>query len=159
MKNREYPLRYKEYADISECPPSWQELILEAKSAMQKAYAPYSKFKVGAAVLLDNGIVVQGNNQENASFPMGSCAERVAVHYAGATYPQAKITAIAIVASNESGILKSPISPCGACRQILLESEQHSKQKITVILHGTDYTQVLPNAHSLLPLSFGSNTL
>lgn len=159
MKKNEYKFSYDEYDDFADCPIDCQNLIKEAIEAMRKAYAPYSKFKVGAAVLLDNGVFVRGNNQENASFPVGSCAEKVAVHYAGATYPEAKIVAIAIVAANAEGILPYPISPCGLCRQVLLESEKHANSDIKVILHGEKLTQVISSSRLLLPLSFDSDTL
>ena len=97
--------------------------MMQAVEARSKAYAPYSKFTVGAAILLDNGIVVQGSNQENAAYPSGLCAERVAIFYAGATYPDAKIVKMFITASPQDRDLEEPIPPCGSCRQAIAEYE------------------------------------
>ena len=102
--------------------------MMQAVEARSKAYAPYSKFTVGAAILLDNGIVVQGSNQENAAYPSGLCAERVAIFYAGATYPDAKIVKMFITASPQDRDLEEPIPPCGSCRPAL--AQRHFIQDI-----------------------------
>ncbi|MDR2680764.1 MAG: cytidine deaminase, partial [Tannerella sp.] len=94
-----------------------------AVRAAKRAYAPYSQYKVGAAVLLDNGTVVEGNNQENVAYPSGLCAERVALFYAGASCPGIPVAAMAVVAVTEDGVIRGTVSPCGACRQVLLETE------------------------------------
>lgn len=130
-------------------------LVKKAREATYRAYAPYSKFHVGAAILLDNGEIVVGNNQENAAYPSGICAERTASFYAHATYPDAKFVAIAIAARDTSGCeLRDPISPCGACRQVLQEYETLAGHDVRVILAGADQCYILNSVHSLLPLSF-----
>lgn len=159
MKTQKLTIAYTDYENSTDCPKIYQDLIARAIKIMKNAYAPYSKFKVGAAVLLDNDKIITGNNQENASFPMGSCAEKVAIHYAEAQYPTAKIIAIAIVAENEEGVVKTPISPCGSCRQLLLEATSRSNTPITVIMHGTSFTRIISDSRLLLPLSFDGSSL
>ncbi|MBO5699574.1 MAG: cytidine deaminase [Bacteroidaceae bacterium] len=140
--------------------PSDQALIDAAKRASESAYAPYSKFNVGAAALLSNGEIVCGNNQENAAYPSGMCAERCAVFYANAQYPQSAITTLAIAASNTpDSFLASPITPCGACRQVLLESQKRFNIPMRLLLYGTKEVLVLPNVDALLPFQFNSKTL
>jgi len=121
-----------EVLNFVEIERKFQQLIELAKYQTEKSYAPYSKFNVGAAVLLENGEIVGGNNQENAAYPSGICAERVAMFYANAKYPDIQPIAIAIAAKNADGFLKMPISPCGGCRQALLESEIRYKGKIKI---------------------------
>jgi cytidine deaminase len=119
------------------------------------AYAPYSKFHVGAAILLDNDVIVTGANQENAAFPSGTCAERTTCYYAHAQYPQASFKAIAIAARDTTGEeVKAPISPCGACRQALLEYETLAGEGIKVILVSSNDIYILPSVKSLMPLAF-----
>ena len=130
-------------------------LVKKAKEATYRAYAPYSRFHVGAAILLDNGEIITGSNQENAATPSSLCAERTAAYYAHSTYPDARFVAIAIAARDTSGSeLKDPISPCGACRQALLEFETLAGHDVRVLLVGRDQCYVLESVHSLLPLSF-----
>ncbi|WP_295727890.1 cytidine deaminase [uncultured Muribaculum sp.] len=130
-------------------------LVKRAREATYRSYAPYSKFHVGAAILLDNGEIVTGSNQENAATPSSLCAERTAAYYAHSTYPDAKFMTIAIAARDTTGKeLKDPISPCGACRQALLEFETLAGHDVRVILAGSDQCHVLESVHSLLPLSF-----
>lgn len=156
---KEIQLHYKEYDAEKDLPKNYKRLINEAKKASNLAYAAYSNFKVGAAVLLDNEEIITGNNQENAAYPSGLCAERVATFYANATYPNNTVIAIAIAASNEKGFLDYPITPCGACRQVLLETEERYDEPITIILYGTLKIQVIPNAKSLLPFFFNKAAL
>ena len=129
-----------------------------AVEAAGRAYAPYSGFQVGAAALLAGGGIVTGNNQENAAYPSGLCAERVALFYAGATYPRVAVRKLAIVAQDGAGI-RERISPCGACRQVLLETEQRQGEPIEVWLCGREKAIVFPSAASLLPLCFGEADL
>lgn len=143
-----------------------RKLVDLAKDATRRSYAPYSKFHVGAALLMANGEIVVGSNQENAAYPSGTCAERTACYYAGATYPGVAIKKIAIAAwtdlhadgevaadDYEAFFQADPISPCGACRQALLEYEaQHGPME--VILYGRDRTLILPSIRALMPLSF-----
>lgn len=132
-----------------------RQLLDAAKEACSKAYAPYSNFRVGAAVMLDNGLIVAGNNQENAAYPSGTCAERCAIFYANANYPDNAVSAIAIVAMDSSGsVTHSPVSPCGACRQVLLETENRYATPIRILLCGAKEVYVIESARSLLPLQF-----
>lgn len=132
-----------------------RSLIDEARKATFRAYAPYSKFCVGAAILLDNGEIVTGANQENVAYPSGTCAERTACYYAHAQFPGAQFKTIAIAARDTSGEeVAKPISPCGSCRQALLEYEILAKNDIKVILVGRDEIYVLKSIKSLLPLAF-----
>ncbi len=122
-------------------------LLAAALAAANKAYAPYSKFRVGAAALLDDGTLVTGSNQENAAYPLGSCAERVAVNYARSTYPERKILALAVASPDAPG---RPVTPCGGCRQLLIEAVQAQGADITVIMSGLQLTatELLPHAFS-----------
>lgn len=134
-------------------------LLEEAKRIGAQAYAPYSNFKVGAACLLQDGSIVKGCNQENASFPAGICAERVAVHAAMSMSPDMPITTIAIAAQSKHGYTKKPISPCGVCRQVLLEAEQKFNRPIKLILYGEENIAVFEKASDLLPFYFDASAL
>lgn len=126
-----------------------------AVKAIEGSYAPYSSFRVGAAIVLDNGEMVTGANQENVAFPSGTCAERTACYYAGAHYPGTGFTLIAIAARGTDGEFTStPTAPCGACRQALLEYETLSGHDVPVLLVGRDQIYRLPSVKSLLPLCF-----
>lgn len=130
-------------------------LAHKAKDAANHAYAPYSKFHVGAAVLLDNGTIVTGTNQENAAYPSGMCAERVAMYSAVAQHPDGIITKIAIVARRKGGKELVPATSCGPCRQVMLEIEIRQDKAIEVIMQDQDHKWVkAPSAESLLPFSF-----
>jgi cytidine deaminase len=124
-----------------------------AIDAAKRAYAPYSEFHVGAAVLLENGVVAEGNNQENVAYPSGLCAERVALFAANATYPEMAVEAIAVVALKK-GEIQDFISPCGSCRQVLLEVEKRYQKSIKIYLCGKNETRIISSAEDLLPLSF-----
>ncbi len=135
-------------------------LLDEARRATYRSYAPYSHFSVGAAVELTDGTIVSGSNQENAAYPSGLCAERTAVFYANSRYPEQPIRRICIVARNTEGqFLQRPISPCGACRQVLLEAEQRAKNAIEVLLYGTDGVYIISSIKDLLPLGFDESFL
>ena len=139
-----------------------QELALldEARRATYRSYAPYSHFSVGAAVQLEDGIIVAGSNQENAAYPSGLCAERTAVFFAGSQHPDIPIRRICIVARDTEGhFLRRPISPCGACRQVLLEAEQRAGSDIEVLLYGTEGIYIVRSIKDLLPLSFDDTFL
>lgn len=131
-----------------------QELVQAAIKATKNAYANYSRFYVGAALRLENGKMVIGANQENAAFPSGLCAERTAVFAAQANYPDSPIETLAIVGRNEKGILSDPITPCGACRQVILEIEDRYKKPIKILLYGTQKIYCVRSVKDLLPLSF-----
>ncbi|MBO5271769.1 MAG: cytidine deaminase [Muribaculaceae bacterium] len=141
--------RYEELSTIE------QKLVDEARNATLRAYAPYSKFSVGAVILLSNGEIITGANQENVAYPSGTCAERTACFYAHAQYPDARFQTIAIAARGTDGNeLPQPISPCGSCRQSLLEYEMLAKGNVKVMLIGADEIYILPSVKSLLPLAF-----
>ena len=129
-----------------------------AIKATGQSYAPYSKFHVGAAALLEDGTIVTGSNQENAAYPSGLCAERVALFHAGHQYPDMPVVALAIAAATNGRQVES-ISPCGACRQVLLEAEQRYGKPMKVLLCGTKEVVVAESAESLLPLCFGAKDL
>ena len=144
---------------IDECKESIKKLIEEAKLSAKRAYAPYSNFQVGAAILLSDGKIVSGNNQENAAYPSGLCAERVAILAANATYPQTAIEAIAIAACSGEEYTETPCYPCGACRQTLLEVENRFGKPFKVIMYGTSKIYEAESISDLLPLSFGKDAL
>ena len=132
----------------------------KASEAREKAYAPYSKFKVGAAVLLDNGEVITGSNQENASYPSGLCAERTAIYYAGAKHPDSKILKIAITASSQNQKTSKPIPPCGACRQSISEYEVKQNSPIEIYFMGkTGEVMRSESLANLLPFVFKKSSL
>lgn len=134
-------------------------LVRKACDATCNSYAPYSNFHVGAAVLLSNGDVVLGSNQENAAFGAGTCAERSALHHAGACYPGESVRAVAVAARGASGAFTQlPVSPCGICRQVLVEMQQRAGQHVQVLLYGASEVWVFDSARDLLPLSFDSIT-
>ena len=132
-----------------------QALVNSAIEATSRSYAAYSHFQVGAALLLENGETVLGCNQENVSYPAGICAERSAIYAAGAQYPDTPIKTIAIAARNTNGILQEePISPCGICRQVIIESETRFHHPIRIILYGTKQIYIINGIKDLMPLSF-----
>ena len=135
-------------------------LMNAAVSARKRAYAPYSEFHVGASVLLGNGEIVEGNNQENASYPSGLCAERVAIFYAGSKYPGIKIKAIAISAASLNHEVDEPAAPCGNCRQSISEYEFRQKEPIRMLLMGETGSVIECNSLAdLLPMGFNSSYL
>ncbi len=137
-----------------------KELLKSAMYAVENAYAPYSNFNVGAAVLLENGEIFSGNNQENAAYPSGTCAERAAVFYAASQHKNIKIKAIAIVSKSKNKKYKGPVSPCGACRQVLAEYEKRGKNKMKVIMGSSENKiYVAESIESMLPLLFGKEQL
>lgn len=144
----------------------WNELSEEqrkvvsiAKEQTNNSYSPYSRFCVGAAALLANGAVVRGSNQENAAYPSGLCAERTALFAAGAQYPDQPVTKLAIACYTGGHFTKEPGSPCGACRQVMLETEHRYGDKMEVLLYGEDAIYVFESAADLLPLTFVSENL
>lgn len=126
------------YENRGEVPEDIAKLIAQAEEAAKKAYAPYSHFQVGAAILLNNGHVITGSNQENAVYPSGLCAERTTAFSASAQYPEVPFNRIAVTAINPVSPLKEPVSPCGSCRQVLFEYEQKFNQPIEVVLSGEE---------------------
>jgi len=157
MKKEQYSFEYEVFASIEELSETDAWLLKEAREVTDAAYAPYSNFNVGAVAKLANGEIVAGTNQENASYPVGLCAERVLLASASTLYPNVAIDTIAISYNNTHGESKHPISPCGMCRQSLVEFEDRTKQPIRLILSGLEgKVFVIRRAGSLLPLSFGS---
>lgn len=136
-----------------------KELVDAAKKATETSYAPYSNFRVGAAVRLKDSTIVCGSNQENAAFPSGICAERTALFYANANHPNQPVIEMAVAAFNNGSFLSAPIPPCGACRQVILGVEERYKQDIRVLLYGEDGIYVIHSAKALLPLQFMSDTM
>ncbi|MBR5193411.1 MAG: cytidine deaminase [Bacteroidaceae bacterium] len=130
-------------------------LVQKAQEATLRSYAPYSHFRVGASVQLEDGTIVTGTNQENAAYPSGLCAERTALFYANSQYPDQVVTALAIASRTENGTLcQSTISPCGACRQVMVETEKRFGKPIKILLCGTEEVYIAESAQCLLPLSF-----
>lgn len=160
MKTRQITLSLTLFESKSELESSDQSLLQAARLATLNAYAPYSKFQVGAAVRLKNGQIITGNNQENAAYPSGLCAERVAVFAAAARYPNEPIESIALTARSEKNPLAHPISPCGGCRQVLTEYENRFHQNIRIIMAGeSGPVHLIQSAADLLPLQFKSESI
>ena len=153
MKEQTLSINYQ-IAQFSELSQQDRELVKKAMHATDNSYANYSHFHVGAACLLADGKIVIGANQENAAFPSGLCAERSAIFAAQSNYPDQPILALAIAACNEHGFLKSPISPCGACRQVILEIEDRYKQPVRILLYGEQGTYCFHSVKDILPFSF-----
>jgi len=154
MKQRAYTVRLFEYNGPDELEQEQQKLLQRAMEAARSAYAPYSGFHVGAAVLLENGETIAGSNQENAAYPSSLCAERVAIFYAGARYPEVPVKSIAIAAMREGSFQEEPVAPCGGCRQVLFEKEIQGKSPMEVILFGSRKIQLIKQVADLLPLPF-----
>ena len=154
MKQRAFTVRLYEYDQLDELQEDQVQLVQEAIEASRGAYAPYSDYHVGAAVRLANGEMVIGSNQENAAYPSGLCAERVAIFYAGARYPEVAVTSIAIAAMRNGTLQEEPVVPCGACRQVLFEKELQGRVPMEVILYGSKLIQVIKQTSDLLPLPF-----
>jgi cytidine deaminase len=160
MEKKGIQLEYEEYASDRELNASDALLLDRAREATGDAYAPYSRFRVGAAARLANGEVVTGSNQENASFPAGICAERTLLSAAASRFPGIGIETLAISYSNEQGSSDHPISPCGICRQSLQETEQRTGRPIRLVLCGMKgRIIVVPQAGQLLPLAFTAEEL
>lgn len=159
MKRLEFITKIEQYSDISELTSDEQHLIQLARDAAQKSYSPYSKFKVGTAILLENGEIITGNNQENAAYPSGLCAERTAIFWANSQFPDSGVKKLAISAFNTHGIVENPTAPCGACRQVMIETEVRFDMPMKTILDGKNAIYVSNSAANLLPLSFTSTDL
>jgi len=160
MEKKTHSLIVSEFSSLDELQATEQMLLQEAHKAVKSSYAPYSKFHVGAAVLLEDGTVVLGSNQENAAYPSGLCAERVALFAASAQFPNIAVTAIAITVHSEKNTIDEPLPPCGACRQVMSEYEYKGGHDMKVILQGeTGNIQIIDKASQLLPLTFNPNHL
>lgn len=160
MKQIELKTAIQVYDSIDELPEIERQLLQKAHDAKAHSYAPYSKFKVGAAILLTNEKTLLGGNQENASYPLCLCAERVAIASAESQFPNTPIKMIAVTAKSFNKVLDQPVSPCGACRQVICEMEHRYKQDMKVILQGeVGKIYVLQSGKDLLPLSFDGSAL
>jgi cytidine deaminase len=160
MNKQEYQFKFEVYDSIKELAEEDAWLLNEAREVTQHAYAPYSHFQVGAIARLENGEIVAGSNQENASFPVGLCAERVLLASAASLFPKVPINTLAISYHNDNGESNHPISPCGICRQSLVEYQTRVKHPIRLILGGMEgKVYVIDNADMLLPLSFTAEDL
>ncbi|MEM5540462.1 cytidine deaminase [Olleya sp. AS48] len=160
MKEVKIETTLQVFDNISDLSEDVQSLMSKASEARNNAYAPYSKFSVGAALLLDNGEIVTGSNQENASYPSGLCAERTAIYYAGAKYPKAKFVKMAIIAGSQVHPTLTPIPPCGACRQAIAEYEVKQDIPIELFFMGETGKVVRSNSlANLLPLIFDKSAL
>ncbi len=144
---------------FEELSAEFQMLIERAKEQVINAYAPYSEFHVGAAVQLENDEIFTGSNQENSAYPSGLCAERVAMFYANSQYPRVPVKTLAIAAFTKGSFLADPVTPCGSCRQVLLETETRFEKDITILLYGTEYIYKIDNVKQLLPLCFEKSSL
>lgn len=136
MKEISITTQFKIFDSTQDLPNDIQDLMTQAVEVRKNAYAPYSKFKVGVAIILDNGKVVLGSNQENAAYPSGLCAERVAIFYAGSMYPDAKVLKMAITAASDTNQTIAPIPPCGSCRQSIAEYETKQETPIEIYFMG-----------------------
>lgn len=154
MNRKSITISYSEYNSKNELPAKDKELLDVAIEATKNSYAPYSRFNVGAAVRLANGEIISASNQENAAYPSGLCAERVAIFYANSRFPDVKVEALAVTASVNGDICDNPTYPCGACRQVLAETEQRSGNNIRIIIGGEKITQVIDSVEGLLPFVF-----
>jgi len=160
MKENKFEFNYNVFESIDELPEDLKKLLTEARAITEQAYAPYSNFQVGAIAKLANGETVSGSNQENASFPVGLCAERVLLASVSSVYPKVPIETIAISYKSENVKSDHPISPCGICRQALQEYEGRINHPVKLILGGmTGPVYVIDSASRLLPLAFTSEEL
>jgi cytidine deaminase len=158
MKKRLLEISYHS-CKFEELTPEEKQLVEEARQATYRSYSPYSRFSVGASVLLANGVILSGSNQENAAYPSGLCAERTVLFYANSQYPNQPITMMAIAARSEKGFTEIPITPCGACRQVLAETERRFEQPIRILLYGETETIIIDGVKDLLPFLFDEDIL
>lgn len=156
MTNKEIKIAYIEYGCLDELAAKDKELAQAAIDATASAYAPYSKFNVGAAVLFEDGEIVKGSNQENAAYPSGICAERTALFYASASRPNKAMAALAIAASQEGNLLETPVTPCGACRQVMAQYQLKSGIPMRILLVGAHKIWEFGKVDDLLPFTFDS---
>ena len=156
MTSKEIRIVYNEYESLDQLDPRDRELAQAAIEATKSSYAPYSHFNVGAAVRLDNGEIIKGSNQENAAYPSGICAERTAMFYASANYPENAMTAIAITASQNGTLCDNPATPCGSCRQVMAQYQTKGGQPMDILLIGGKKIWKFGKVDDVLPLIFDS---
>ena len=156
MTDRRIIIDYLEYAGVGEMEPQDRELVQAALDARRGSYSPYSKFRVGAALRLEDGTIVQGANQENIAYPSGLCAERTAMFAAGANHPGVAFDTLAIAGGNGEEVCEMPAAPCGACRQVMAEYQRHYGKPLKIILIGTHSIYKFFRVEDILPLIFDS---
>ena len=159
MRQQEIKTTLYEYDKLEELEKDDTTLLESAKNIAEKAYAPYSKFHVGAALKLANGKILTANNQENAAYPSGLCAERAVIFYANANYPDTAILSLAITAIYKGKQLKEPVPPCGSCLQVILESEKRYNIPIRIILGGSEKIWIAKSIKDFLPVNFNKDML
>jgi cytidine deaminase len=159
IRTKNISFSYNEYEKTGELDPGDMELIVAARESALNAYAPYSNFRVGAAIRLESGTIVRGANVENAAFPSGICAERSAISNSVSNHHEDKPVAIAIAAMNDQGLTEESPAPCGSCRQVISEEESRTGNKIRIILSGKHKTLIIDSIGSLLPLQFNRKGL
>ena len=159
MSEVKFTINYEEFASAAEMLPEDQELVKMAIEAQKGSYSPYSDFQVGAALRLTNGVIVKGANQENIAYPSGLCAERSAMFWAGANYPDVPMDTLAIAGSDHGALCESPASPCGACRQVMAEYQKRHKRPLKIILIGSKRIRKFKCVDDLLPFIFDSLTI
>lgn len=160
MKEHTLSVQYKIFETPKEMNKNDRLLLKHAKKALKNSWSPYSNFKVGAALLLKNGKIMEGSNQENAAYPMCLCAERTAFAAAASQFPKSEVTTIAITVRNPELLIETPAAPCGACRQVICETELKHQHEIRVILRGeTGPVYVFETGKDLLPFGFDASFL
>lgn len=160
MKHKKLEVHYTEYTQIEDLESDVREMVIKAKEATATAYAPYSLYKVGAAVKMANGEIIKGSNQENVAYPSGLCAERVALYAASSQFPNEDVESIAVTVDHQFSTEDELFSPCGACRQAMAETELKSGKKIEIIVHSPDgITRIFKGIGQLLPFSFHNSGL
>lgn len=156
MSEVKITINYEEFNSASEMLPEDQQLVKAALEAQEGSYSPYSDFQVGAALRLTNGVIVKGANQENIAYPSGLCAERTAMFWAGANYPDVPFDTLAIAGSDHGVLCESPASPCGACRQVMAEYQKKHNRPLKIILIGSQRIRKFHCVDDLLPFIFDS---
>lgn len=159
MMKQTLNIHYEEFASVDQMLPEDQELVAACLDAQKGSYSPYSNFQVGAALRLANGLIVKGANQENAAYPSGLCAERVAMFWASANYPDVPFDTLAIAGSDHGVLCESPTSPCGSCRQVMAEYQRKYKQPFKIILVGSKRIRKFAQVDDVLPFIFDSLTI
>lgn len=154
MTEEKLTIDYLHFSGIEELPADDRDLAEAAVNAMKASYAPYSRFNVGAAVRLEDGTVVTGANQENAAFPSGLCAERTALFSAGASYPRKAVVEIAVAGGAGMTLNAEPVPPCGACRQVMMETQVRAGRNMSILLVGADSVYKFSRVQDLMPFSF-----
>ncbi|MBE6250241.1 MAG: cytidine deaminase [Bacteroidales bacterium] len=156
MTNKELKIAYQEFSSLDRLSAEDQTLAVAAIEATESSYAPYSQFNVGAAVMYEDGDIIKGANQENAAYPSGTCAERTALFYASASNPDKSIVAIAIAARQNGQLCKNPVTPCGACRQVMAQYQLKGGKPMRIILVGAAKIWKFEKVDDLLPFTFDS---